>query len=142
MQFFRFYGPWYDVVRMRPELEVSREVSHVTLHMQMSHIAQDFFVAGPPCQPFSVLNEKRRDGGYDPFQHDPLCRPVLECCRHIRKRKPKTFLLEEAHRHANLFTPLERKVLGVGVFSSYFGWFLLSMSGLSGLLWGQQQFQC
>ena len=56
-------------------------------------------MAGPPCQPFSILNEKRRSDGYDPFGADPLSRPVVECCRHIRDRKPKTFVLEQVSCH-------------------------------------------
>lgn len=63
-----------------------------------SIVAQDFFVAGPPCQPFSILNSKRREKGYSPFSTDPLARPILECCRHVRDRKPKTFVIEEARR--------------------------------------------
>lgn len=68
----------------------------VAIHGPRSTTAQDFFVAGTPCQPFSKLNMRRQKEDYHPFRDDPGARPTVEACRHIRDRKPKTFLLEQA----------------------------------------------
>lgn len=58
--------------------------------------AQDFLVGGPPCQPFSRLSTSRKKNGYHPFANNDDTRPVKEFCRHVRDRRPKTWILEEA----------------------------------------------
>ena len=67
---------------------------------------QDVFAAGPPRQPFSRLSMSRCSSGYDPFHTSDQSRPVTEFCRHVRDRRPKSFLLEQARSvvrsHKNL----------------------------------------
>ena len=62
----------------------------------VTFLAKDIFVAGPPCTPFSVLNQKRLQEEYHPYLLDAAAGPVVETCRHVHSRKPKTFLVEEA----------------------------------------------
>jgi hypothetical protein len=56
---------------------------------------QDFFIAGPPCTPYSNLNFKKRKVGYNPFD-EPAALPFLHTVRAIRKRKPSCAIVEEA----------------------------------------------
>lgn len=69
--------------------------------------AQDVYVAGPPCQPFSRLSVLRAMATYHPFENDPKTRPIKEFCRHVRDRKPKSWVLEEAGANARATLSLQ-----------------------------------
>ena len=56
--------------------------------------SEDVLVAGPPCQPYSILNANRFKPGYTPWSTENA-RPFLEIARHVRKRRPRSVVLEE-----------------------------------------------
>lgn len=57
--------------------------------------SKDIYAAGCPCTPFSRLSSKRKREDYDPFANDERTRPLIEAARHIRRRRPKSFILEQ-----------------------------------------------
>lgn len=44
---------------------------------------QDIFAFGPPCCPFSILNQRRLSADYNPFL-EPDAEPFIAGCRHVR----------------------------------------------------------
>ncbi|CAE8583754.1 unnamed protein product, partial [Polarella glacialis] len=56
--------------------------------------SEDMLVAGPPCPPFPTLNPRRRLPKYNPFE-EPKAQAIIDICRHIRRRQPKSFVIEE-----------------------------------------------
>ena len=64
--------------------------------VQGARCSQDIYAAGPPRTPSSNLNVLRKSMEYNPFERDPAARPVIEACRHIRDRRPGTFVIERA----------------------------------------------
>ena len=45
---------------------------------------EDFFLFGPPCQPFTRLSSKRKREDYHPFASDERTKPFLDGARLIR----------------------------------------------------------
>lgn len=56
---------------------------------------EDFFLFGPPCQPYTRLSTKRMREDYHPFANDERTKPFLDGSRLIRKRRPKIVVMEE-----------------------------------------------
>lgn len=97
---YRYTWPLFLMVGSCHHVSFSQHVMQPRQGQRMSKsvtfLAKDIYVAGPPCTPFSVLNQKRLQENYHPFLLDSAAGPIIEVCRHVHSRKPKTFLIEEA----------------------------------------------
>jgi len=54
----------------------------------------DVIIGGPPCEPFTAINSRRREHPRDRLYKDPIGRLVLEFIRFVRELKPKVFVME------------------------------------------------
>ncbi|AFK21720.1 DNA cytosine methyltransferase [Pyrococcus sp. ST04] len=54
----------------------------------------DIIIGGPPCEPFTAINQKRKENPRDRLYKDPIGRLVLEFIRFVRELKPEIFIME------------------------------------------------
>ena len=54
----------------------------------------DVIIGGPPCEPFTRANPKRRERPLDRLYKDPIGRLVLHFVRFVMDLKPKVFVME------------------------------------------------
>ena len=71
-----------DIQRVRAE-EIERLVGK-----------PDVVIGGPPCEPFTKANPKRRENPLDRLYEDPIGRLVLHFVRIVGDLKPKVFVME------------------------------------------------
>ncbi|WP_048146465.1 DNA cytosine methyltransferase [Pyrococcus abyssi] len=54
----------------------------------------DVIIGGPPCEPFTAINPRRKENPKDRLYRDPIGRLVLEFVRFVERLKPKVFVME------------------------------------------------
>ena len=57
----------------------------------------DVVIGGPPCEPFTSMNKKRRRDPLDRLLSDPRGRLVMEFIRLVDELRPKIFVMENVH---------------------------------------------
>ena len=57
----------------------------------------DVVIGGPPCEPFTSMNKKRRRDPLDRLLSDPQGRLVMEFIRLVDELRPKIFVMENVH---------------------------------------------
>jgi len=57
----------------------------------------DIVIGGPPCEPFTSMNKKRKRDPLDRLLADPQGRLVMEFIRLVDELRPKIFVMENVH---------------------------------------------
>ncbi|EHR79370.1 modification methylase [Thermococcus litoralis DSM 5473] len=55
----------------------------------------EVIIGGPPCEPFTAINLKRKENPLDRLYNDPIGRLVLHFIRFLKAFKPAIFVMEE-----------------------------------------------
>jgi len=82
----------------------------------------DVVIGGPPCEPFTKANPKRRENPLDRLYEDPIGRLVLHFIRMVGDLKPKIFVMENVPSivEGELKSALKREFAEAGYDKVYF----------------------
>ncbi len=83
--------PWVSIF---PE-DAKRVCGKVVLEVLGGEV--DVVIGGPPCEPFTSMNKKRRRDPLDRLLSDPQGRLVMEFIRLVDELRPKIFIMENVH---------------------------------------------
>ncbi|WP_237698670.1 DNA cytosine methyltransferase [Pyrococcus yayanosii] len=91
-----------DIKRLNPA-EILREVGR-----------PDVIIGGPPCEPFTAINPRRRERAIDRLYRDPIGRLVLYFIRFVEVIRPEIFVMEQVPQIMELEDALRREFKKAG----------------------------
>jgi len=90
--------------------------------LELINSPPDVIIGGPPCEPFTALNIKRRKNPLERLYDDPIGRLVLHFIRFVGDLKPKVFVMENVPQilDGELKPALKREFARAGYHKIYF----------------------